>query len=70
LIITRPTSRSIPIAVGRLTEKDGVWVIDPSLSFDATEWQAAAVVATSDQKLIGLLRVEDQTGEIILYKAK
>ena len=70
LIITSPTSRTIPIAVGRLTEKDGIWVIDPSLSFDATDWQAAAVVATSDQKLIGILRVEDQTGEIVPYAAE
>jgi hypothetical protein len=68
LIIASPTSRTLPIAVGRLTKKDDVWVIDPSLSFDADDWQAAAVVATRDQKLIGLLRVEDQTGEIIPYK--
>jgi paraquat-inducible protein B len=68
LIITNPTSRAIPVAVSRLRESDGVWIIDPSLSFDEIEWQSAAVIATSDQKLIGLLRVVNQTGEIVPYK--
>ncbi len=68
LIVTSPTSRAIPVAVSRLSETNGVWIVDPSLSFDENEWQSAAVIATSDQKLIGLLRVVDQTGEIVPFR--
>ena len=59
-----PNADVVPLAADRLVEKDGIWVLDDSVSV-GRDWNGAAVLARSDGKLVGILVIDDDLTRVV-----
>jgi len=62
-VFADPAAPPLPLGTARLRAERGHWVVDRSLSFDES-WHGAAVVASADGKLVGVLLVTKGSGTI------
>jgi hypothetical protein len=65
VIIGSASRGAAPLAAVRLTEGDGFWRVDESISFNES-WHGACVLSRLDGLLVGLLLVSEGTGRVAL----